>query len=84
MTAFLLSVLTDSETALIKELPCYFHVAVGRLAGVTSVVAPFAVGFTDLDAWYHQANGPAVLTATVLLAAPTGATEGRPSLVGSA
>lgn len=79
-----MTVLTDHETGLIKVLPYWFHLAVDRLVGVTFVVAPFALGLTGLDAWYYWANAAAVLTTTVLPAAPTGATEGRPQLVGAA
>jgi hypothetical protein len=75
--AFVLTVLTNHETGLIKVLPYWFHVAVDRLVGVTFVAAPFVLGFTGLDAWYYWANAAAVLTATVLLAAP-GATTPQP------
>ena len=70
VAAFVLTVLTDHETGLIKVIPYWFHVAVDRLVGVTFVAAPFVLGFTGLDAWYYWANAAAVLTATVLLAAP--------------
>lgn len=80
--AFLLTVLTDHETGLIKIVPYWFHVAVDRLVGVTFLIAPFALGFTGLDAWYYWANAAAVLTATVFLAAPgtTGVHPNRPAM----
>lgn len=84
VAALLLTLLTDHETGVVKVLPYWFHVAVDRLVGVTFVVAPFALGFTGLDAWYYWANGAAVLTATVLLAAPTQAAAKRPEPAGAA
>lgn len=76
VVAFVLTLLTDHETGVFRVLPYWFHVAVDRLVGVTFVAAPFVLGFTGLDAWYYWANAAAVLTATVLLAAPAGGRAG--------
>ncbi|MGE0769959.1 MAG: hypothetical protein AB7L90_26265 [Hyphomicrobiaceae bacterium] len=70
IAAFLLTLLTDHETGVIRMLPYWLHVAVDRLVGVTFLAAPFVLGFDGLDAAYYWANAVAVLTVTVVLAAP--------------
>ena len=70
VAAFILTLLTDHETGVIRMLPYWFHVLVDRLVGVTFVVAPLVLGFSGLDAAYYWANAAAVLTVTWLLAAP--------------
>ncbi|MBX9646635.1 MAG: hypothetical protein K2X57_06220 [Xanthobacteraceae bacterium] len=67
VAAFILTLLTDHETGVIRVLPYWFHVAVDRLVGVTFVIAPFALGFTGLDAAYYWVNGGTVLIVTFLL-----------------
>ena len=69
-TAFVLTLLTDHELGLVKVVPYWFHVAVDRLVGVVFIVAPFALGFTGLDAAYYWVNGATVLLVTLLLNAP--------------
>ena len=66
VAAFVLTLLTNHETGVIKVLPYWFHVAVDRLVGVTFVVAPIVLGFTGLDAGYYWANAAAVLAVTFL------------------
>lgn len=68
--AFMLTVLTDHETGIVRVLPYWFHVAVDRVVGLTFITTPFILGFAGIDAWYYWANGAAVLIVTVLLAAP--------------
>lgn len=68
--AFVLTLLTDHETGVIRVLPYWLHVAVDRLVGITFLVAPFVLGFGGLDAAYYWVNAVAVLTVTVVLAAP--------------
>lgn len=70
--AFVLTLLTDHETGVIRVLPYRFHVTVDRLVGITFLVAPFVLGLSGLDAVYYWANAIAVLTVTVVLAAPEG------------
>ena len=77
VTAFVLTLLTNHEAGVVKVVPYWFHVAVDRLVGVTFAVVPLAFGFTGLDAGYYWANAAAVLTATVLLAAPERADTSR-------
>lgn len=61
IAAFVLTLLTDHKTAVIRVVPYSVHLAVDFLVGVTFVVAPFALGFTGVDAWFYWANGGAVL-----------------------
>ena len=70
VAAFVLTVFTDHELGVVRVLPYRFHVAVDRIVGLTFVVAPFAFGFTGIDAGYYWANGAAVLAVTLLLNAP--------------
>jgi hypothetical protein len=69
-TAFILTLLTDHELGVVKVVPYWLHVAVDRLVGVVFLAAPFALGFTGLDAAYYWANGATVLIVTLLLNAP--------------
>ena len=70
VAAFILTLLTDHATGLIRVLPYGLHLAVDRLVGLVFIVAPFALGFQGLDAWYYWANGVTVLLVTFLLNAP--------------
>ena len=81
VAAYALTLLTDHEVGVVKVVPYWFHVAVDRLVGVTFAAAPFVFGFTGLDAGYYWANAAAVLTATVLLAAPA-RQDAAPAAVG--
>ena len=72
VAAFILTLLTDHKTGLFRVLPYSLHLAVDRLVGAVFVVAPFALAFHGLDAWYYWANGVAVLLVTFLLNAPEG------------
>lgn len=69
-TAFVLTLLTNHELGVVKVVPYWFHVAVDRLVGVVFIAAPFALGFTGLDAAYYWVNGATVLLVTLLLNAP--------------
>ena len=70
IAAFVLTLLTDHETGVIRVLPYSLHVAIDRLVGVTFLTAPFVLGFGGLDAAYYWANAIAVLAVTVVLSAP--------------
>jgi hypothetical protein len=65
--ALILTLLTDHETGLVRVLPYWFHVMVDRLVGVTFLIAPFALGFTGIDAAYYLVNAAAVLLVTFVL-----------------
>lgn len=68
--AFVLTLLTDHKTGVIRVLPYWLHLTVDRLVGAVFVAAPFVLGFTDLDAIYYWINGAAVLLVTLVLNAP--------------
>lgn len=70
VAAFVLTVLTDHETGLLRVLPFAFHLTVDRLVGVAFAVIPFVFGFSGLDAGYYWANAAAVLLVTTVLNAP--------------
>src|SRR5262249_32586884 len=59
--AAILTFFTDHKTGVIRIIPYSFHLAVDFLVGVVFLLAPFALGFAGLDAWYYWANGAAVL-----------------------
>jgi hypothetical protein len=69
-TSFILTLLTDHELGVFRVVPYWFHLAVDRLVGSVFIAAPFALGFTGLDAAYYWANGATVLLVTLLLNAP--------------
>ncbi len=81
IAAFVLTLLTDHRTGVFRVLPYAFHVAVDRMAGVVFVAAPFALGFSGLDAWFYWVNGAAVLLVTSVLNAPE-ATQDKFASVG--
>ena len=61
ISAFILTILTDHKLGVFKVLPYSFHLLVDFLVGVVFIVAPFALGFTGMDAWFYWVNGMAVL-----------------------
>jgi hypothetical protein len=61
VSAFVLTLLTDHKTGVIRVIPYSVHLTVDFLVGVLFVIAPFALGFTGLDAWFYWANGGAIL-----------------------
>ncbi len=61
IAAFVLTLLTDHKTGVIRVVPYSVHLAVDFLVGVIFVVAPFVLGFSGIDAWFYWANGGAVL-----------------------
>ena len=61
MAAIILNFFTDHKTGVIRIIPFWAHVRVDAVVGIVFVVAPFALGFTGLDAWYYWANGAALL-----------------------
>ena len=66
VAAFVLTLLTDHQLGLIRVLPYSFHLLVDGIVGFTFAVAPFALGFAGIDAWYYWANALAVLTVVSL------------------
>ena len=74
VAALILTLLTDHETGVVRVLPYSFHLAVDFAVGVVFAIAPFALGFTGIDAVYYLANAIAVLT-VVSLHSPESANE---------
>lgn len=66
VAAFVLTLLTDHETGVVRVLPYRLHLAVDFLVGVVFLVAPLALGFTGLDAIFYWANAAAILTVVSL------------------
>ncbi len=61
VAAFILTLFTDHKLGVFRVLPYSFHLAVDFLVAVVFLLAPSALGFTGLDAWYYWANGATVL-----------------------
>lgn len=61
VAAFVLTLLTDHHLGLIRILPYRLHLAVDAIVGVTFLIAPFAFGFTGLDAAFYWLNGATVV-----------------------
>ncbi len=67
IAAFVLTLLTDHETGVVRVLPYWFHLLVDRIVGLTFLAAPFVLGFKGIDAWFYWANAAAVLAVTFVL-----------------
>jgi len=61
VAAFILTLLTDHKLGVFRVLPYSVHLAVDALVGVVFLIAPIALGFTGIDAWYYWANGAVVI-----------------------
>ena len=70
VAALLLPALTDHPTGLIRIIPYWLHLWVDRAVGVVFVIAPFALEFFGLDAWYYWVLAAAVLLTTSVFNAP--------------
>ncbi len=62
VAAFLLTLLTDHQTGVVKVVPYSFHLLVDFLVAVVFIIGPFAFAFSGIDAWYYWANAVAVLS----------------------
>ena len=62
VAALILTILTDHKTGLIRVVPYSVHLVVDFLVGVVFVAAPFALGFSGVDAAFYWINAAAVLT----------------------
>ncbi len=70
IAAFVLTLLTDHETGVIRVLPYWLHLAVDRLVGFVFLAAPFVFGFSGLDAIYYWGFGATVIIVAFILNAP--------------
>ena len=66
IAALVLTIFTDHKLGLVRVLPYSFHLAVDFLVGVVFAIAPFALGFSGLDAIFYWANAAAVLAVVSL------------------
>ena len=66
VAAFILTLLTDHELGVIRVIPYSMHLMVDFLVGIVFLIAPFALGFSGLDAWYYWVNAIAVLVVVSL------------------
>lgn len=66
VAAFVLTLLTDHETGVIRVLPYRLHLAVDLMVGLVFAAAPTVLGFTGIDALFYWANAAAVLTVVSL------------------
>ncbi|HNP19613.1 MAG TPA: hypothetical protein PKL31_14345 [Fulvivirga sp.] len=66
IAAFILTLLTDHQLGVYKIIPYKVHLIVDGLVGVVFVIAPFALSFEGLDAYFYWINGAAVLTVVSL------------------
>ena len=66
VAALILTLLTDHETGVFRVLPYSFHLMVDFAVGVVFAIAPFALGFSGIDAIHYWANALAVLTVVSL------------------
>lgn len=61
VAAFVLTLLTDHQLGVFRVLPYWLHLTVDFLVGAVFAIAPLAIGFSGIDAWYYWANALAVL-----------------------
>jgi len=61
VAAFILTLLTDHETGVVKVLPYKLHLAVDFAVAIVFIAAPFILGFSGLDMWYFTVLGATVL-----------------------
>lgn len=73
VAALLLAALTDHPAGIVRIIPYPMHLWVDRAVGVVFLAAPFAFGFTGLDAWYYWVLGIVVIS---LLNAPESNAQG--------
>ncbi|MEM7625973.1 MAG: hypothetical protein AAF333_10110 [Planctomycetota bacterium] len=58
--ALVLTLLTNHKLGVFRILPYPFHLLVDGLVGAAFLIAPFALGFSGLDAWFYWINGVTV------------------------
>lgn len=75
VAALLLAAFTNHETGIVRLIPYWMHLWVDRAVGVVFLIAPFALSFEGLDAWYYWVLGIAVLLVTSVFNAPAPAAD---------
>lgn len=66
IAAFVLTLLTDHHLGVFKVLSYKTHLTVDFMVALVFIIAPFALGFKGIDAYYYWINGAAVLTVVSL------------------
>jgi len=66
IAAFVLTLLTDHQLGIFRVIPYWFHLLVDGFVGVIFLIAPFAFGFSGIDALYYLLNGTVVATVVSL------------------
>ena len=61
VAAFVLTLLTDHKLGVLRVIPYAGHLIVDFLVAIVFLIAPFALGFSGLDAWFYWINAAAVL-----------------------
>lgn len=62
--AFILTLLTDHETGVLRVIPYSLHLAVDAFVGVAFVLASIVFAFSGIDSLYYWLNAAAVLFVT--------------------
>ena len=75
VAVFILTLLTDHATGVIRVIPYWLHVVVDRLVGVVFLIVPSVFGMKGLDMWYYLANAVAVFIVTTVVNAPEPKTD---------
>lgn len=70
MAALLLPIFTNHPTGVFRVIPYSIHLWIDRAVGIVFLVAPFAFGFSGLDAGYCWVLAVAVLLTTSVVNAP--------------
>ena len=66
VAAFILTLFTDHQLGPVRIIPYKVHVGVDFLVGLAFLLAPLALGFSGIDAWYYWINAIAVITVVSL------------------
>jgi len=66
VAALILTIFTDHQTGLIKIIPYKVHLIVDFLVAVVFLLAPIALGFEGIDAYFYWINGLAVISVVSL------------------
>ncbi|TPN82833.1 hypothetical protein [Aquimarina algicola] len=66
IAAFILTLLTDHHLGALKVVSYKMHLIVDFSVAIVFIIAPFALSFEGIDAYYYWINGVAVLTVVSL------------------
>jgi hypothetical protein len=71
IAAFILTLLTDHHLGVLRVIPYKIHLMVDFAVAIVFIIAPFALSFEGIDAFYYWINGAAVLSVVSLHKAET-------------